>query len=112
MIDTDIFAELQELIPSEQWPLMLNSLFAADSGDVDQLVACLHRGDRTAIGDQAHKLKGASLLMGLSALGQAAMALENTARRGQDPIDANDWAQRLQSLAKASHEQALALISA
>ena len=39
MIDTDIFAELQELIPREQWPLMLNSLFAADTGDVDQLVA-------------------------------------------------------------------------
>lgn len=106
MIDAQTFQELRELIPSDQWEIMLDSLFAPDSGDVALLTQLVAQGDnRQAIGDQAHKLKGAALLMGLKALGQTAAELEHAARRTQDTIT-TDWAERIQSLAIATRNAA------
>ena len=111
MIDTQIFQELRDLIPLDQWQIMLDSLFAADTGDVDVLAHMVQSGaDRQAIGDQAHKLKGAALLMGLRTLGQAAATLEQTARHTDEPITA-EWAERMQSLAQSSNDAARSLLS-
>lgn len=112
MINNDIFQELRELIPTDQWQLMLDSLFAPETGDVDVLKDCLHQGNRAAIGDQAHKLKGAALLMGLSALGEAAAELEHLARRSDGAIETTPWCTRLSTLAIGSHDAAVALLKA
>jgi CheY-like chemotaxis protein/HPt (histidine-containing phosphotransfer) domain-containing protein len=111
MIDAQLFQELRDLIPADQWQIMLDSLFAPESGDVAVLSEMITRGDdRQTIGDQAHKLKGAALLMGLKSLGQSAAALEQMARLTQDPITA-DWAERMQSLAQASNDAARGLLA-
>lgn len=112
MINHDIFQELRDIIPADQWQLMLDSLFAPDRGDVDQLFERLREGQRGAIGDQAHKIKGAALLMGLSALGEAAAELEHLARRSSDAIDAAAWRARIAALAQDSHQAALSLLKA
>lgn len=110
MINQEIFNELLELIPRDQWELMLGSLFTPHSGDVDVLIDRLGQTSREAIGDQAHKLKGAALLMGLSALGEAAAELEYLARRSSDPISAALWIPKLQQLSADSHAQVRALL--
>ncbi len=112
MINHEIFQELRELIPTDQWQIMLDSLFAPSTGDVDVLKLALHQGDRAAIGDQAHKLKGAALLMGLRVLGESAAQLEHCARRTQDPIDADDWSARLSQQAQDSLNAARTLLQA
>lgn len=106
-INHQVFQELRELIAADQWQIMLDSLFCPDSGDVDVLLALLRQGTRAQIGDQAHKLKGATLLMGLTALGAAAAELEHLARRSDSQIAPTVWTQRLQTLARDSHQAAL-----
>lgn len=112
MINPDIFQELRDIIPADQWQVMLDSLFAPSSGDVDQLLDVLHQGPRSAIGDQAHKIKGAAMLMGLTRLGEAAAELEHLARRSSDAIDAPAWCTRIAALAQDSHQAALTLLKA
>lgn len=110
MIDNEIFRELHDLIPAKHWHIMLDSLFASSTGDIDVLITCLNQGDRTAIGEQAHRIKGAALLMGLRALGEISEQLEQRARHSNEAIDPETWASRFQKVARES-QMAIAALS-
>ena len=99
MIDRHIFQELRELIPLKQWNLIVAELFDPDSGDVAKLIQLMSaQADSDAICDQAHKLRGAAQLLGLSCLAKWTAHIELLAR--QTPaLMAPEVTQRLRQLA-------------
>lgn len=99
MIDPKKIEEWRELIPPEQWPLIVHELFDPQSGDVSRLVQAMTDGqDRQAVSAQAHKLKGAAMLLGLLDLGNWAAHIENMALESDAPWT-EEAMQRLQSVA-------------
>ncbi len=97
MIDSTIFQEIRELLPADQWPSIMRELFDSDSSDVKLLVAMITGGDdRQAIGNQAHKLKGSSLLLGLKDLSAFAARIEHTARHTNADIAPEEATELLQ----------------
>lgn len=102
MIDAQIFQELCELLPREQWTSITQELFDSETGDVHKLASMIAAGGaRQDIGNQAHKLKGASLLLGMKDLGQWAAHIEHLARRTEEPVT-SDLVDTLLSLAEAT----------
>ncbi|MEY2993481.1 MAG: hypothetical protein RL357_416 [Pseudomonadota bacterium] len=99
MIDRHIFQELRALIPLEQWAVIVQELFDPQSGDVAKLIQLMSvQSGGEAIGNQAHKLKGAALLLGLVCLGNWAAHIEQLTR--QTPaVMAPEVIERLRQLA-------------
>jgi HPt (histidine-containing phosphotransfer) domain-containing protein len=79
-IDLAVTQDIKGLMSAEQWQGMLAQLFAAEQGDVAQLLHGLARPDRHALGDQAHKVKGGCAVLGLVALRDVATRIESLAR--------------------------------
>jgi len=79
-IDTAVTQDIKSLMTAEQWQGMMTQLFEPDQGDLAQLAACLNAPNMTALGDQAHKVKGACAVLGLIALRDVAARVEVLAR--------------------------------
>ena len=104
LIDADKLTELKSLLPPENWAAMQHSMFAAPAGDVPTLLDLLQtHADCAALGDQAHKIKGAALLLGLQRLGTLCALIERTCRTPADTpqhLDYSAAATALQAIAE------------
>lgn len=87
LIDQGKFEELKALLPPENWDTMSSTLFAEPDGDVPTLLAMLAKPESNkVVGDQAHKVKGAALLIGLQRLGELCALLERQYRATDDHL--------------------------
>lgn len=78
LIDSDKFDELKGILPPDNWDTMTSTLFAEPSGDVPTLLRMLDAPESDkALGEQAHKIKGAALLIGLQRLGDLCALIED-----------------------------------
>ena len=80
-IDTAVTQDIKSLMTAEQWQGMMTQLFESNQGDLAQLATCLGTPNMTALGDQAHKVKGACAVLGLIALRDVAARVEALARQ-------------------------------
>jgi CheY-like chemotaxis protein len=85
-VDGPVFREIVDMMPDDTLSDLLHELFNEPHGAVHGLLDALAAGDRHAIGQAAHKLKGTSMLLGLKAIVKTTAALEHKARQTQDPI--------------------------
>ena len=78
LVDSDKFDELKGILPPDNWDTMTSTLFADPSGDVPTLLRMLDAPESDkALGEQAHKIKGAALLIGLQRLGDLCALIED-----------------------------------
>lgn len=85
LIDQGKFDELKSLLPPDNWATMTSTLFAEPNGDVPTLLSMLEASESgKALGEQAHKIKGAALLIGLQRLGDLCALIESQCA-AQDP---------------------------
>jgi len=77
LLNISIFSELCDLFPADNWATMTSTLFDPPHGDVPVLVALLegHTASK-ALGEQAHKVKGAAMMIGLQRLGELCAHIE------------------------------------
>ena len=80
-IDIAVTQDVKSLMTAEQWQGMMTQLFEPNQGDLAQLATCLGTPNMTALGDQAHKVKGACAVLGLIALRDVAARVEALARQ-------------------------------
>ena len=105
LLDKHKFNELFELLPLDNWDTMRATLFDAPAGDVPTLLTMLHQqAPNDALSEQAHKVKGAALLIGLQRLGELCAALEEQCSAAQSNIDGP----AVEPLAHANAHSALA----
>lgn len=77
LIDGNKFDELKALLPPSSWATMTSSFFDEPDGDVALLLHMLQTpASDTALSEQAHKIKGAALLVGLQRLGDLCALIE------------------------------------
>jgi two-component system, sensor histidine kinase len=103
LIDAEAFGEIVSMMPEDSLEEMLGTLFAPPEGTVHVLLQCIAEGDRKAIGHNAHKLKGTSMLMGFKAMVETSARIEYLATQTDEPITA-ELADQLRRQAEATHE--------
>ena len=86
LIDAESFHQMVDMMPAASLDGMLRSVFDAPDGNVHVLARCIEAGDRAGVGFNAHKLKGAAMLMGFRALVVSSAQIEHLATHTQDPI--------------------------
>jgi len=82
LIDTAVYQQLAELMPPEGHRELVAMLFTGERATVPALQAALDQGQQAAIGELAHQLKGAAMLLGFAALSDVALRLERCAAAG------------------------------
>lgn len=85
VIDAESYAEILDMMPEDSLGELLKTVFDPPDGTAHVLLQALADGDREVMHDQAHKLKGAAMLLGFRALVRSASELETLA---QDPTQA------------------------
>ncbi|UFS55569.1 ATP-binding protein [Comamonadaceae bacterium M7527] len=77
LIDQNKFDELKSILPPDNWATMTNTFFAEPNGDLPTLMRLLQTpASDKALGEQAHKIKGAALMIGLQRLGDLCALIE------------------------------------
>jgi len=89
VIDTESYSEVMAMMPEDSLEEMLGTLFEPPEGTVHVLLQALADKDRAAVGYNAHKLKGTSMLMGFRALTGISARIEHLATRTEDPLTAD-----------------------
>ena len=87
LIDSESFEEILQMMPIDSLGELLKTVFDAPEGTAYVLAQCIEEGDREAIGYNAHKLKGTSMLMGFRAMVATASQIEYLAMQTTDTID-------------------------
>ncbi len=78
-------ADLAACLPRDRLRELLAMFFLDDSGTLASLRAALQAADADQAREAGHKAKGSAMLLGLSAVAEAAAAAEAWAREGADP---------------------------
>ncbi len=86
LIDSEAFTEIASLMPHETLAELLATLFQRPDGSIPVLLTALENQDLAAVGYNAHKLKGTSMLMGLRAIVRTAAQIEEMVHKGEDPF--------------------------
>jgi signal transduction histidine kinase/HPt (histidine-containing phosphotransfer) domain-containing protein/ActR/RegA family two-component response regulator len=79
VIDSEAYTEILSMMPQDAMDEMLDTLFAPPDGTLQVLLKALADGDRTAIGHQAHKLKGTAMLLGFRLIVKTSAQIEQQA---------------------------------
>lgn len=82
LVDSQVHAELMEMMPREMFEQLLDMLFKGPEGTALVLQQALADEDLEAIVYQAHRLKGSCMLMGLRALVVVAADIEKSGQAG------------------------------
>jgi HPt (histidine-containing phosphotransfer) domain-containing protein len=85
-LDSDIFAEFVDLMPPESVQAQLHALLDVQHSDIHALAALLSQNDAQA-SHKAHRLKGACMIMGFTAMKDVLAQIESAAKQLQ-PADA------------------------
>jgi signal transduction histidine kinase/DNA-binding NarL/FixJ family response regulator/HPt (histidine-containing phosphotransfer) domain-containing protein len=93
LIDTEAYAEIVSMMPEDSLEELLNAVFEPPEGSVHVLLQAIADGDREAMGYNAHKLKGAAMLMGFRALVNSSAQLEQRATQPDLPMHTSLGAQ-------------------
>ncbi|MBW8469032.1 MAG: response regulator [Thiobacillus sp.] len=86
LVDTESYTEIVAMMPGDSLDELLKTVFAPPEGTVHVLLAALAEGDRAAVGDNAHKLKGTCMLMGFRALVKTSAQIEHLATQTQEVV--------------------------
>ncbi len=86
LIDTETYAEIVSMMPADSLQELLHAVFEPPEGSVHVLLQAIQDGDREAMGHNAHKLKGAAMLMGFRALVNSSAHLEHWAAQSDQPM--------------------------
>ena len=76
LIDAEVYRQLAELMAPEAHRELIQMLFEGPQATVPALQAALSSGEPERIGELAHQLKGAAMLLGFAALSDVALRLE------------------------------------
>jgi HPt (histidine-containing phosphotransfer) domain-containing protein len=85
-INADIFAEFVDLMSPESVQAQLHALLDVQRSDIHALAALLSQSDAQA-SHKAHRLKGACMIMGFTAMTDVLSQIESTTKQLQ-PADA------------------------
>ena len=88
LIDSESYAEILSMMPEDSLGELLKTVFEPPEGTVHVLAQAILDQDRTAIGYNAHKLKGTAMLMGFRALVRTSAQIEHIATQTEDPVNA------------------------
>ncbi|MEZ7815941.1 MAG: Hpt domain-containing protein [Burkholderiaceae bacterium] len=107
LLNISIFSELSDLLPADNWATITGILFDPPHGDVPVLMAHLqdHVGSK-ALGEQAHKVKGAAMVIGLQRLGELCARIEDQCNADDQSLQFDE---ALLALSAASHDTQQAL---
>ena len=107
LLNISIFSELFDLLPADNWATITSTLFDPPHGDVPVLMAHLqdHAGSKT-LGEQAHKVKGAAMMIGLQRLGELCARIEGQCNADDQSLQFDE---ALLALSAASHDTQQAL---
>jgi two-component system, sensor histidine kinase len=86
LIDAEAYAEIVSMMPEDSLEELLKAVFEPPEGSVHVLLQAVADGDREAMGYNAHKLKGAAMLMGFRALVKSSAQLELWAAQADQPM--------------------------
>jgi two-component system, sensor histidine kinase len=86
LIDGESFEEILDMMPMDSLDELLKTIFDAPDGTAHVLANCITQGNRVDIGYNAHKLKGAAMLMGFRAMVATASQIEYLAMQTNQPI--------------------------
>jgi signal transduction histidine kinase/DNA-binding NarL/FixJ family response regulator len=86
LLDSASFAEMRQMMPTESLDELLKTVFDGPDGTAHVLAQCIVDGDRAAIGYNAHKLKGAAMLMGFRSMVATSTRIEYLAMQTDDVI--------------------------
>ena len=88
LISQTVVDEMVGLVGLDTYKRMLDTLTRNADSDLSQLITCLQQNNWDAIISQAHKIKGAAGLMGLSGLQTACKTIGDQAKVNQKADDA------------------------
>ncbi|HAX20697.1 MAG TPA: hypothetical protein DCY64_10480 [Hydrogenophaga sp.] len=86
LVDTESYTEIVAMMPEDSLDELLKTVFDPPEGTVHVLLAALAEGDRSAVGDNAHKLKGTCMLMGFRSLVKTSAQIEHLATQTQEVV--------------------------
>lgn len=108
VLDLSAYQQLAPFTTREVRSDMLSLILHPQSGSLDRFIDILRQGDRAAIELAAHNLKGASMLLGLAGIANAATEIERVASE-RGPMDVDRWTANLRQLAERTHDEICAL---
>ena len=85
-IHAETFRGVTELLGCDRLNSLLRALFETDDGQIHKLGQALRDGNVDASGQEAHKLKGAAMLLGFTALTKTTATIEQAARHDASGI--------------------------
>ncbi|HEY9094173.1 MAG TPA: ATP-binding protein, partial [Hydrogenophaga sp.] len=86
LIEGESFEEILDMMPVDSLNELLKTIFDAPDGTAHVLSESIAKGNRADIGYNAHKLKGAAMLMGFRAMVATASQIEYLAMQTNHPI--------------------------
>ena len=107
LISQTVVDEMVDLVGLDTYKRMLDTLARNGDSDLSQLITHLQQNNWDAIVSQAHKVKGAAGLLGLSGLQAACEKIGDQAKVNQKADDAEATLQHIASANIALLEQTL-----
>lgn len=86
LVDPESYGEILSMMPEDSLEELLKTIFEPPEGTVHTLLQAMADGDREAVTYNAHKLKGAAMLMGFRAMVKSSSLLEHLSTQSADPI--------------------------
>jgi CheY-like chemotaxis protein len=107
-VDVAIYYQLQPFTSRAARAHMSAMVLASDTGSLDALINEMERGNQSSIEADAHKLKGAAMLLGLASIASTAAEIESLAGQGLLK-DIAQWTATLKRLGKQSKDELITL---